>query len=585
MRHGFFVWMAVVMSSASIALAEAPPSPAAAMRKLLESGRVPEARLPTIVKMICERGNEDDLTAIFSEIRKEGGWSDQLKGEALEWLSTAAVQRKVHPSGDLTGISQLIESPNLAIQQQAVQLAGLWKVAEAEGALAALAEKSEVPVRLRKLALQSLASLDQAKAESILTKIAAGEGALELRSMAAGVLAEWNPRVAAQVAARILNAASSRDQVSPLLDAFLQLKGGSEALAVSLKETPPSKDMAKLLLRQMYSVGRTDAELNSVLLGIAGINQDAPPPTREKLAELVAQVAKSGDPVRGEEIFRRVDLSCLNCHSVNQGGGNIGPDLSAIGSSSPVEYLIMSLLDPDQSIKEAYVTKVVATVDGKVLQGIVSSRTNEMLILKDATGKQLSVPVADIDDEVEGKSLMPKGLANFMTEGEFLDLIAFLGELGKPGPYGIRDTQRMQRYRFLNDLSADTIKEAGHSAELTKTLFDTGNWGAIYARANGQLPLQEIVSKTGNPIVYLRGDLSVLQEGAAEIQIRTDAKFTVWLDEKEYGAESNIPVTLSAGEHSLFIRADLTDHPDATLTLTIVKPAGSASQFGVVDGP
>ena len=33
---------------------------------------------------------------------------------------------------------------------------------------------------------------------------------------------------------------------------------------------------------------------------------------------------------------------------------------------------------------------------------------------------------------------MPKGLANLMTRAEFLDLVRFLSELGKPGPYAIR---------------------------------------------------------------------------------------------------------------------------------------------------
>ena len=35
---------------------------------------------------------------------------------------------------------------------------------------------------------------------------------------------------------------------------------------------------------------------------------------------------------------------------------------------------------------------------------------------------------------------MPKGLVNFMTRAEFVDLVRFLSELGKPGPYAIRST-------------------------------------------------------------------------------------------------------------------------------------------------
>ncbi|HWL11140.1 MAG TPA: hypothetical protein VNQ76_22215 [Planctomicrobium sp.] len=566
-------------------IAADPPSPAAAMRKLLESGRVPEQRLPTVVKMICERGHGGDLEFILGELLKENTWNNELKSETLGWLATAATQRKVVPTGDPSGVAQLLQSDDLVIQQRAIDLTGLWQVKSAEPALLALAEKSAAPAALRKQALEALAVLDKEKAESVLQQIATKGTSFELRAMGTGVLADVNPKVAAVAASELFKSAGPQDPLAPLLDAFLNLKEGADALATGLKANPPSKDTAKLLLRHMYSIGRTDAALNSVLLDIAEINQNAPPPTKEELDALVKAVAKSGDIKRGEEIFRRAELSCMNCHAVSKGGGDIGPDLSAIGSSSPVEYLIMSLLDPDQAIKEAYVTKVIATVDGKVLQGIEVSRTTDTLTLKDATGKVVQVPTDDIDDEIEGKSLMPKGLTNFMTQAEFLDLIAFLGELGKPGPYGIRDTPRMQRYRFLSDLTADAIHEASNSPELTKSLLASGNWGACYSRTNGELPLAELVAKTGQKVVFVRGDISVLQSGPVEIQVKSSAKVTVWLDDRELGAGESFPVELTDGEHSLFVRADTTDAPDATLLINLHRPAGSSVQFVVVDGP
>ncbi len=565
-------------------LASEPPSPAAAMRKLLESGRVPEPRLPTVVKMICERGNRDDLAFILAETLKEKSWDEGLKAETLGWLIAAAAQRKVIPSGDSSGIAKLIGSENPQIQKSAIELAGLWQVHAAQSELLALAKKTTVPFAIRKQSLEALTSLDKEKAQTLLQDIAANGTTFELRAMGTGVLAELNLQSAAKAAAEILQSAGPRDQPAPILDAFLQRKGGTELLAARIKATPPSKDMAKLLLRQMYSVGRTDPELNDVLLNIAEINQNAPPPTKEKLAALVSAVSKSGDPVRGELVFRRADLSCLNCHAVSKGGGDIGPDLSAVGSSSPVEYLVMSLLDPDQAIKEAFVTKLVATVDGKVLQGIVVTRTDDTLVLKDATGKLLSIPTADIEDEVEGKSLMPRGLTNFMTDGEFLDLVAFLAELGKPGPYGIRETQRLQRYRVLTEITADAVKEAANSPELTKSLLESGNWVAAYAKTNGELPLAELVAKVGQSTVFVKGEISVLQGGATVIQVRSPGKFTVWLDDQELGSGSNIPVELLEGLHSISVRVDCSETPEATLLINLEKSPGSATQFVVVDG-
>ena len=64
------------------------------------------------------------------------------------------------------------------------------------------------------------------------------------------------------------------------------------------------------------------------------------------MAQLIREVA-DGDAARGEDVFRRADLSCLKCHAVSQAGGQIGPDLSALGSTSPVDYIINSIYDPD----------------------------------------------------------------------------------------------------------------------------------------------------------------------------------------------------------------------------------------------
>jgi len=47
----------------------------------------------------------------------------------------------------------------------------------------------------------------------------------------------------------------------------------------------------------------------------------------------------------------------------------------------------------------------------------------------------ITIPTADIDEEIEGKSLMPQGITKFLTHDEFLDLAKFISELGKPGDY------------------------------------------------------------------------------------------------------------------------------------------------------
>lgn len=89
---------------------------------------------------------------------------------------------------------------------------------------------------------------------------------------------------------------------------------------------------------------------------MAGIALDQKPPTAEELQQLISEVAAKGRRGTGEAVFRRSDLSCLKCHSIARAGGQVGPELSAIGSISPVDYVANSILVPNLAVKEQFVT-------------------------------------------------------------------------------------------------------------------------------------------------------------------------------------------------------------------------------------
>ncbi|WP_437225914.1 HEAT repeat domain-containing protein [Planctomicrobium sp. SH661] len=559
-------------------------SPAAPMMKLLQSGRVPEQRLPAIVKLVCERGDADDLSYLLAEVLKENHWPESLRSDVLTGLIVASVERKVIPSGDLSGLSSLIESTQPELKLKGVELAGDWKVASTTPLLTELAGSSEADVEVRRAALNSLVKLAPEQAGDLLKALASEKETFALRVLAVSVLAKLNVEEAAKLAAELLQKAQPTDQFNPLLPAFLDLNQGSKILAAQLQLAPPEKDVARLLLRQMYALGRTDLELNQVLSNHAGMNQVAAPPTPEEVQALVKQAVEQGDPARGELVFRRKDLSCVNCHAVSKAGGQIGPDLSAIGSSSPVEYLVTSVLDPDQAIKEAFISKTILTSDGKILQGIVADRTKDALVLKDATGKKISIPLEDIEDEVEGKSLMPKGLVNFMTQAELFDLISFLSHLGKPGEYGIRSTQRMQRYRVLNHAPESVLDHVPTLPVFEDAVLQAQTWEPAYAMVNGNLPLEELAAQVHSRVLYLRGDINCTESGKVEIQLNNAEGVTLWIDDTELGSEQSTLVDLTPGEHALVVRVDLSKRSVPTLKIEVNKPQDSAAEYTVVDG-
>ena len=51
-----------------------------------------------------------------------------------------------------------------------------------------------------------------------------------------------------------------------------------------------------------------------------------------------------GDIKRGEQIYRRAEPGCVACHAVNDMGGSIGPNLSALGTVQPLEFTTRHVL-------------------------------------------------------------------------------------------------------------------------------------------------------------------------------------------------------------------------------------------------
>jgi len=568
-----------------VALGEDPPSAVGAVMKLLRSGRVPESRLPAIVDIVGTRGNEHDLEFLLSKA-VDPEWSEPLRETAFRLLTEAAATRKVVPAGDLSAVARVIStSQERPIRLAAIRFARAARVKAAAGALAELVESGQTPADLRSAALEAYVAVAGAEARPVIAKVLASDAPLGVRTPALAAMAELDPEAAAKSAVELLAKIGPNDDVGPIVDAFLARKNGSRAFAVAVTASPPKADVAKLALRHIYAVGRSDEELVSALGKAAGINDDPAPVTPELVAGLVRDVESSGDAARGEEVFRRSDLSCMKCHAVSAGGGQVGPDLSAVGSISPLDFLATSVLNPDQAIKEAYITRVVATADGRVLQGIVVDRSAEKLVLKDATGAVHTIAMSDIDEEVEGKSLMPKGLVKFMTRQELVDLIKFLSQLGRPGDYAIRKTPRFQRYRVLASLPAGIGEGVPNDEQFEAEIGRSTAWVPFYARVAGGLPLNEARKAAGGPVVYVLAEFDVRTSGELAFEMTGAGPApTVWLDDDSLDDPSK-PFTVEPGRHRVTLRIDTRQWPASeTPVLSLVRPEGSKVEFQVVDG-
>ena len=559
--------------------------------KLLKAGKLPASRLAPIVKLVCSRGDGEDLAYVLAETVRPEGFEGDVRLAALNGMVDAAAERDVTPDGDLGVIGTLIREPGEPADTQAqllaVQLAGLWEVEAVASDLAALATAGETPKSLRVAALNSLGEIDEETATAAIEKLTAKDNPLELRSLGVSALAKVDIEQAAQQAAGILKSLSPKDNPAALLQALLDQQEGADELASALGETELSADAAKVALRTMYGLGRTDQELIDLLSAAAGFSTEDKPLTPEMLKEYSADVVKLGDAARGEQIFRRAEMNCLKCHALNGAGGDVGPDLIGLGGSSPNDYLVEAVLVPEKAVKEEYMVVSVLTDEGQVLTGIAKERDDQRLILKDATGKLRNIPMDSIEAEKKGGSLMPKGLAKFLTRQEFLDLVKFLSELGRPGGNYERNTDPVvRRWRVFKPEAGPLTQSMPDEAAVRQHLLhaDSAQWEPLYSMTSGELPLGEIAEQTPDGVFYLQALLQVSAAGEVALELNSADGLNVWLDEAPLTAGEKITAEAEEGEHVLTFRVDPSARQSETLSVQLVPADGSTAEAAIVAG-
>lgn len=573
--------------------ARAEPGP---LVRLLQSGRLPAERVAQVVEMACERGGPEDLAYLFERAMTPQAYEHELRLRVLGWLAEAAMERKVQPQIEESAVERLLaealEAQQTDLARAAMKLAIAWKTRSVFPLLEGLALAQDRP-ELRRLAIEGLSALDAHRGRQALERLAAHDSSFEIRQAAVVALVPLDAELAASLTAALLHNATADDDSGPAIDAFLRRKGGSDLLAQALGSLELSPDVAKRALRHMYSVGRSDAALSRVLSERAGVGADPPPPSPQQVLALAAEVAAAGDPARGERVFRRADLNCFRCHALGRAGGNVGPDLSTAGSVSPMDYIINSILNPSLAIKEQYLTRSILTADGQLLTGIVLERSEALLRLRDASGQVLTIPTADIEEEAEGQSLMPLGITKFLTHQELVDLVRFISELGKPGPYSLPAQPMIRRWRLLKEPSSDLLADVPHGDLLRERVLRAPPeaWRSVYSLVSGGVPLDELCQVPG--VLYLQGELDVLEAGEVRLQLDCPEPATFWVDVQPF-LKSKATVRLEAGRYPITVRVEVQLASQAAagganrpgqLFFMVDRPPGSTARMEPVGGP
>jgi len=131
--------------------------------------------------------------------------------------------------------------------------------------------------------------------------------------------------------------------------------------------------------------------------------------------------------------------ACAACHRFDGAGGAVGPDLSTVSNKFSMPDLLEAIIEPNNAISDQYSSSIVTLENGTELEGIVvntsgSEEVGRMAVYtSDPKAEPIMVLTADVVSiEPSRISQMPEGLADFMNEDEFLDLLAYLMSRGNP---------------------------------------------------------------------------------------------------------------------------------------------------------
>ncbi|MGO9924218.1 MAG: PVC-type heme-binding CxxCH protein [Isosphaeraceae bacterium] len=208
-----------------------------------------------------------------------------------------------------------------------------------------------------------------------------------------------------------------------ILDALLSRSAWTSSLLSSLEDgcVPPAEiDPA----RRQRLLKRRDASQRSRALAIFALTSKA----RQSVVDAYRPaLERKGDRAAGAAVFKKL---CASCHRLGNEGVDVGPDLASLKDKSP-ESLLIAILDPNRAFETRYAAFAIATVDGRVLNGLITSESSTAVTLRGQEGKEDVLLRSDIQEmSASGQSLMPEGVEKDLKPADLADLIAYIASVG-----------------------------------------------------------------------------------------------------------------------------------------------------------
>ena len=484
----------------------------------------------SIIDLIGYSGSADDIDQLYHELLGDF-FEPAAARRVVAALQEAASSRQIQPRSDLDKIVKLLNSHNENVRLSAINLTALWGgPGDSVSNLVALVRATGPTVADREAVFAALTKINGSKATDALKSLSDKSEPFDTRKSAILALAALDMRhYGAGTFLFLFSITNSPDALSTWRS-LLSISGGDLAALDALPRNGLPRVVGIAGVRALRESGRNEPELIMALSRAAGLPDTVGELSKDEILALARNTLRKGIAANGERLFRSAQQSCMSCHSIGGVGGKVGPDLTSVGTSSPVDYLIESVLYPNKQIKEGYQAYMIETTDGKELTAIPLQENGRQLVMRTAEDQEVTILKSQIKTKKPGRSLMPSGLVDNLTAQEQLDLYRFLAELGKTGQFDASKGNVARLWKVRLDASDDA----------ERNLLDSNPKGESWHRAislsNGRMLVEDLETaahlglRTTNTTILAETQFRSVKAGPVQLNLSASAESVVWID-------------------------------------------------------
>ena len=246
---------------------------------------------------------------------------------------------------------------------------------------------------------------------------------------------------------------------------------------------------ATTLRRPTDACYRTGMNALTIVLTVGSIVSVAPGSQSESESEPARRqrvLTQTGDAARGQAIFSDAQRRCATCHTVDGSGDRCGPDLLGIADKYDRAGLFDEIVEPSKSLLPGYRPTALVLRDGRVVSGILKTRSDDGITLLDGSSEEVEVATRDVTRMTASDvSLMPSDLHARLSAREFASLLTYLETLRRPS------LESLAEEALVGDAPRAKVPARLTPLHDASVRFDQPVWASPYPNRNDTLMVLE----------------------------------------------------------------------------------------------